>query len=125
MTRQETEKLRGFLGLCHRAGQVILGQDACVDAVRKQMAALLLLDLGSTETSKKRFRNACQSHHVPLYGLPEGLIAGALGRDGVKAAAIRRGTMAGKLRELLPVETIIDDERTNNNERADIAGVQA
>ena len=110
MTQQETAKLKGFLGLCHRAGQVILGQDACVDAVRRQITALLLVDASSTETSQKRFRNACRSHHVPLYSLPENLIAGALGKDGAKAAAIRRGTMAEKLRELLPREAF----RTNN-----------
>ena len=36
MTELEIKKLKGFLGLCYRAGQVILGQDACVDAVRRQ-----------------------------------------------------------------------------------------
>ncbi len=126
MTEREWGKLRGFLGLCHRAGQVILGQDAIVDAVRKKSTALVLLDVSSTETSHKRFRNACYSHHVPLYGVPEGLIAGALGRSGAMAAAVRQGTMAGKLRELVPDEAVIKQQQNNDtNDRADIAGVQA
>ena len=125
MTERELGKLRGFLGLCHRAGQVILGQDACVDAVRRESAALLLMDEGSTETSKKRFRNACQSHGVPLYGVPEGLIAGALGKSGAMAAAVRKGTMAGKLEDLLPKETVTEQQLNYPNDRADIAGVQA
>ncbi|MFH1513200.1 MAG: ribosomal L7Ae/L30e/S12e/Gadd45 family protein, partial [Bacillota bacterium] len=100
MTEQEARKLKGFLGLCQRAGQVILGQDACVDAVRRKTAALVLLDVSSTDVSKKRFRNACLSHHVPLYGVPRGLIAQALGKDGRMAAAIRQGTMAEKLKQL-------------------------
>lgn len=126
MTERELGKLRGFLGLCHRAGQVILGQDACVDAVRGETAALLLLDGGSTETSKKRFRNACYSHHVPLYGVPEGLIAGALGRSGAMAAAVRKGTMAAKLKELLAGGAVTQSQQPDYpNDRADIAGVQA
>jgi hypothetical protein len=126
LTEKETVKLRGFLGLCHRAGQVILGQDACVDLVRREMAALVLLDETSTETSRKRFRNACYSHYVPLYGVPEGLIAGALGRSGAMVAAVRRGTMAGKLEALLPKEAVIERKQLNfPNEHTDIAGVQA
>lgn len=121
MTEQEAMKLRGFLGLCHRAGQVILGQDACVEAVRKQTAAVVLLDDSSTEVSRKRFRNACFSHHVPLYGVPCGLIGRATGKDGRMAAAIRHGTMAQKLTELVEKQSTMN----GTNESADIAGVQA
>jgi ribosomal protein L7Ae-like RNA K-turn-binding protein len=127
LTEREAMKIRGFLGLCYRAGQVILGQDACVEAIRRKAAALILLDESSTDVSKKRFRNACLSHHVPLYGVPEGLIAQALGKDGRMAAAVRPGTMAQKLKELVQHETMTDEPTGNrpNDESADIAGVQA
>ena len=126
MTEQQTAQIRGFLGLCRRAGQVILGQDACVDAIRRETAALALLDLSSSEPSKKRLRSACESHNVPLYGMPEGLIAGVLGKSGVMAAAVKRGTMANKLSELLSNNAETDDQRSiNHNDHADIAGVQA
>lgn len=127
LTDQETSKLKGFLGLCHRAGQVILGQDACVEAVRSKTAAVVLLDDSSTEVSKKRFRNSCTSHHVPLYGVPGGLIAQATGKDGRMVAAIRRGTMASRLEELMADQTAADDGQPTSwkNESADIAGVQA
>ena len=125
MTDQETTRLKGFLGLCHRAGQVILGQDACVNAVRGESAAVVLMDESSTEVSKKRFRNACFSHHVPLHSVPKGLIAGALGKDGRMAAAIRQGTMARRLIELLPRETIMDQPINSIQDHADNAGVQA
>jgi len=125
LTEQEAGKIKGFLGLCCRAGQVIFGQDACVDAIRKKTAAIVLIDDSSTEGSKKRFRNACFSHHVPLYGLPEGFIAQATGRDGRRAAAIRHGTMAGKLEELMGKQPMAENRQSNTNESADIAGVQA
>jgi ribosomal protein L7Ae-like RNA K-turn-binding protein len=127
LTEREAAKLRGFLGLCHRAGQVILGQDACVNAVRAKLAALVLLDEGSSEVSKKRFRNACASHRVPLYSVPEGLIAQALGKEGRMTAAVRPGSMAKKLKELVRDGTLNDvkPEINRKNESADIAGVQA
>jgi ribosomal protein L7Ae-like RNA K-turn-binding protein len=127
VTQQEAIKLKGFLGLCYRAGQVILGQDACVDAVRKNQAALVLLDETSTDVSRKRFRNACTSHRVPLYGVPGGLIAQALGKEGRMAAAVRPGTMAKKLQELIREESMTDCHLKSNptNESANIAGVRA
>ena len=127
MTEQQATRLKGFLGLCYRAGQVILGQDACVDAVRGKTAALVLLDEGSSKPSQKRFRNACESHGVPLYGMPAGLIAQALGKDGRMAAAVRPGTMARRLLELVRDGTMTggNPETNPSNDHADIAGVQA
>ncbi len=127
MTQRDAIKIRGFLGLCQRAGQVILGQDACVDAVRRRAAALVLLDEGSTDVSKKRFRNACGSHSVPLCEVPAGLIAGALGKEGRMAAAVRPGTMAQKLLELADAGLAAGtcSNNFNENDSADIAGVQA
>lgn len=120
-------KLKGFLGLCQRAGQVILGQDACVDAVRRNQAALVVLDEGSSDVSKKRFRNACTSHHVPLYAAPRDLIAQALGKENRMAVAVRPGTMAQKLKELAR-DTMLTDgkpETDSIEDSANIAGVRA
>jgi len=127
LTDQETIKIKGFLGLCCRAGQVILGQDACVDAIRRKTVAVVLLDDSSTEVSKKRFRNSCTSHHVPLYGVSRGLIGQATGKNGRMVAAIRQGTMANKLMELMAEQTVTANRQSTGwkNESANIAGVQA
>ena len=101
MTEQTVQRLQGFLGLCGRAGEITLGQDACVQAVRNETAALLLMDEGSAPTTRKRFSDSCASHHVPLYSVPPGLIAQALGKDGRMTVAIKRGRMAQKLLEYL------------------------
>jgi ribosomal protein L7Ae-like RNA K-turn-binding protein len=125
LTKTESAKLKGFLGLCRRAGQVILGQDACVDAVRRNTAAVVLLDESSSESSQKRFRNTCTSHHVPLISVPEDMIAQALGKDGRMAAAIRQGTMAQKIIGLAAEKPMTDDPMNTENKHGNIAGVQA
>lgn len=107
MTEETQRKLNGFLGLCGRAGQITLGQDACVTAVRSETAAVVLIDEGSAPTTMKRFTDSCGSHGIPLYGVPKGLISQALGKDGRMTVTVRSGSMAKKLLSLLANETPI------------------
>ncbi len=133
MTEQTLKQLAGFLGLCGRAGQVTLGQDACVGAVRAETAALVLLDESCGPTTRKRFLDSCATHRVPLYGVPPGTISRALGRNDRMTVAVKKGSMAKKLFQLLESEiplagaepdrnTPAPDDRKQN---ANHAGVQA
>lgn len=133
MTENTSRQVKGFLGLCGRAGQVTLGQDACVQAVRAETAALVLMDDASAPTTRKRFTDSCTSHGVPLYGVPPGLISQALGKDGRMTVTVKAGKMARKLLELLREETPLAGASSSQGEvdphsqisSADIAGVQA
>ena len=133
MTEQMLRQLAGFLGLCGRAGQIALGQDACVDAVRSETAVVVLMDEGSAPTTRKRFSDSCASHRVPLYSVPRGMISQALGKDGRMTVTVKRGRMAQKLLELLREEVPLSGMDSSRNEpdphsqnsSADNAGVQA
>ena len=133
MTEQTLHRLGGFLGLCGRAGQITLGQEACVNAVRAETAALALMDESSAPTTRKRFSDSCATHHVPLYSVPKGLIAQALGKDGRMTVTVKRGRMAQKLFELLRDEIPLagvdsgqeEPDPHSQNTSADNAGVQA
>ena len=108
MTAEASARVKGFLGLCTRAGQLIFGQDACVDAVRAQRAAVVLLDESCSANTRKRLEDACRTHGIPLYSLAAELIAGAVGKDGRKVAALRPGSMADKMLSLLAEELTVD-----------------
>ncbi len=101
MTATEWQRLKGFLGLCARAGETVLGQDACVDAVRRETAAVVLMDERSAQNTRKRFLDSCANHHVPLYSIPAEMITQAVGKEGRMTVAIKRGKMADKLLLLL------------------------
>jgi hypothetical protein len=116
VTDATLNSLKGFLGLCGRAGQTVLGQDACVEAIRGDTAALVLMDEGSSPTTRKRFTDSCASHRVPLYNAPAGLIAQALGRDGRMAVVVKRGRMATKLKELLKDECPVAGTETGTTD---------
>lgn len=94
----ETEKrVTGFLGLCMRAGQLISGQEACVDTIRNEEAAIVLLDGSASENTQKRITDACHSHNAPLYGLTEGALGHAIGKKGRMVICLKAGGMADKL----------------------------
>ena len=116
MTDVTLNSLKGFLGLCGRAGQTVLGQDACVEAIRGETAAVVLMDEDSAPTTRKRFTDSCASHRAPLYSVPAGLIAQALGRDGRMTVVVKRGRMATKLKDLLKDERPIAGTETGTND---------
>ena len=105
MTVEKAVQINGFLGLCTRAGQLVFGQDACVNAVRKRQVALVLLDASCSENTRKRLVDACRSHEIPLYSVEEDGIDRAVGKEGRKVAAIKKGGMGEKMLSLFQGET--------------------
>ena len=115
---EETEsRVAGFLGICNRAGKLTFGQEACVGAVRKQDAALVLLDEGCSGNTRKRFADACGTHATPLYSMPAGRIAKAVGKTGRMVAAIGPGGMAQKLFDLLRQEAPMAGGREEDQDK--------
>ncbi|MBR3018640.1 MAG: ribosomal L7Ae/L30e/S12e/Gadd45 family protein [Clostridia bacterium] len=94
----------GLLGLACRAGQIALGADIALQEIRAGKAALLLLDAGASEGTKKKLLDACAYRSVPVYTMPEREISSACGRDGRMAAAVRKGNLAARMREILEHE---------------------
>jgi len=104
MTGQIENQVINFLGLCMRAGRIISGQEACVDLARQEQAALVLMDAGASENTRKRIADACHSHSVPLYELSKGTLGHAIGKKGRMVVALRADGMAQKLLTLLQSE---------------------
>jgi len=115
VTEETVNRVAGFLGLCNRAGQLSLGHEACISAVRKRKAALVLLDEECSGNTRKRFADACSTHVTPLYFLPADRIAKAVGKAGRMVAAIGPGNMAQKLFALLHQEAITPEGRTEDH----------
>ena len=104
MTEQIENQVINFLGLCMRAGRITSGQEACVDLARQEQAALVLMDAGASENTRKRIADACHSHRVPLYELSEGTLGHAIGKKGRMVVALKADGMAQKLLTLLQDE---------------------
>ena len=104
MNEQIENQVVSFLGLCMRAGRITSGQEACVDLSRQEQAALVLMDAGVSENTRKRITDACHSHSVPLYELTEGQLGWAIGKKGRMVVALKADGMSQKLLSLLANE---------------------
>ena len=93
-------RARGMLGLCARAGKLVTGEKAVVQAVRNGSCHLVLLDGGVAGNGEKAVSQACRTHDVPLLRTDPGELGEAIGRPNRMAAAITDPGMAKRLQQL-------------------------
>ena len=105
----------GLLGLCSRSGQIILGADLALREIKAGRAALVLLDEGASDGTKKKISDACAFRHVPLHMLPEGELSRACGREDRMAAAVKKGKLCQRMLELLSMPDQTGETRTQEN----------
>ena len=89
-----------MLGLAMRAGQLSFGEDGVRKAIASGAAALVLLDAGASDNTKKRMRDSCAYYGVPLMETAAGRLGEAVGRPGRMSAAVARGPICEKLAAL-------------------------
>ena len=68
-------KVLSLLGLAFRSGNLVSGEFAAREAVRKKTAALIIVANDASDNTKKMFANQCKHYQVPFYcgGLKEEL----------------------------------------------------
>ena len=54
-----SDNLRGFLGLCRKAGKMSLGHDAVVTSVKKRKAKLVITCCDSSDRLKNEMKDEC------------------------------------------------------------------
>ena len=94
------DRLLGMLGLCARAGKLITGEKACVQAVRGGSAFAAVLDGAASENAVKALSQACESHGVPLLRTQPFALGDAIGKSSRMAAVVTEARMAAKIIEL-------------------------
>ena len=89
-----------MLGLCMRAGKLVTGEKASVQAVRAGSAHAVILDAGAAKNAEKAVTDACAWRKVPLIRAPEGALGAAIGKPGRMVAAITDEAFARRILEL-------------------------
>ena len=66
-------KVLSLLGLAFRSGNLVSGEFATREAVRKKAATLVIVANDASDNTKKMFANQCKHYQVPFYcgGLKE------------------------------------------------------
>ena len=94
-----------MLGLCARAGRLITGEKACVQAIRTGGVYLALLDGAASENAVKAVSQACESHGVPLLRTGEYALGDAVGKPNRMAVGVTDARMAARIIELSRANT--------------------
>lgn len=84
----------GLLGLAMRAGKLTLGEEGCLDVIRADRAALILIDEGVSPGTLKRFRDASQYHRVELVVLKAGQLGRSVGKPNRRTAVVQDAKLA-------------------------------
>ena len=60
------KRILSLIGLAAKAGRIVSGEFASEKSVRTGRARMVILAGDSSGNTKKKFRNMCASHQVPL-----------------------------------------------------------
>lgn len=100
----ERDAFFSMLGIAMRAGQLSFGEDGVRKAIATGAAALVLLDSGASDNTKKRMHDSCTYYGVRLAETAAGRLGEAVGRPGRMSAAVAKGTLGDKLASLAAQE---------------------
>ena len=76
-------KFLSMLGLCRRAGAVIIGTDLVTRALPSKKVKIVFCSAGASQNTKKRITDKCSFYNVRLLMIdtPEDVLGGALGKS--------------------------------------------
>jgi len=97
-------RVLNMLGLCMRAGKIISGEKACIQAIRMGGACAVVMDRAAAKNATKAITDACSYHEVPLILVPEDELGFAIGKPGRMVAAITDPSMADRILQLEKAE---------------------
>ncbi len=60
------KKICGLLGLAMRAGKIVFGTEACMQAIEKNKIKLVIIATNAAERTKMNFKNVCTKKNVPI-----------------------------------------------------------
>ena len=93
-------RMLNMLGLCMRAGKLVSGEKAAIQAVRMGSACAVVLDKAAAKNATKAVTDACSWHEVPLILAPENELGYAIGKPGRMVAAITDPSFADRILQL-------------------------
>ncbi|MBQ1977591.1 MAG: ribosomal L7Ae/L30e/S12e/Gadd45 family protein [Ruminococcus sp.] len=104
------DRLLSFLGLCRRAGKLVIGNDPLREAIETGKALLVLVASDISENTLKKVNAAVSAGNVPYYKVnrTKDEISFSLGKTCACLAVIDEG-FAEKLKELIEAEQKKED----------------
>ena len=77
-----------MLSLCRRAGRLVSGEEACLNAIRRGTARLVVVDEAASANTRKMFTDSCAYYDTELIYAPAQALGAAIGKPGRMAVAV-------------------------------------
>lgn len=59
-------KLKSYIGLCKKAGNVCAGEFQVVESIRKSKAKIVFVATDTSDNTKKKISDKCAYYHTPI-----------------------------------------------------------
>ena len=92
----DEQRIALFAGFAAKARKVVKGE-AALRAIRAGKVYVVLVDTQASDNTKKRYTNACKSHHVMLIEAPEICVGKAIGAGNCKVMAVTDEKFAAEI----------------------------
>jgi len=96
------KKVYSYIGLCQKAGRLKSGEGACVAAISKGEAKLVIISKDASDNTKKKFSNKAKYYGVEYFitGL-RGELSSAIGKTNRPVVVVTDRGLAEKIKEFL------------------------
>ena len=95
-------KVYSYIGLCQKAGRLKSGEGACVAAIAKGEACLVIISEDASDNTKKKFLNKAKYYGIECHVKgSRGDLSSAIGKANRPVVAITDRGLAEKIKEFL------------------------
>ena len=103
-------RLYNALGICQKAGGLVLGTSAVEAYILNKRAKLVLLSSDLSERTIKRFKKLCEANNIEMIIIDDcGNLGKSIGRDDVKTMAITDYNFKKKVYQVYNRESGVSD----------------
>lgn len=93
-------KVLSLIGLATKAGKAVSGEFLTEKSIRSGKAHIVLAAADASENTKKKFRNMCSYHQVPIFFLENKETLGkAMGKEARALLAVQDENLAAAIKE--------------------------
>ncbi len=98
--RLNNSKVLSLIGLATKAGKAVSGEFLTEKSIRSGKAHIVLAAADASENTKKKFRNMCSYHQVPIFFLENKETLGkAMGKEARALLAVQDENLAAAIKE--------------------------
>lgn len=100
-----------MLGICRKAGYLILGTAQVEASILNNKAKLVILDSRLSKRTVAKFKRLCEANEVDILLMEDNIILGkSIGRDEIKIVAVTSNSFKGQIYKLYNSVTGVSDE---------------